>query len=636
MSMQRKVVGAVLAAALVAALSAPAGAGAQAELAPSPQTGPRHDWTPPSWGHHYYVDATAGSDVNSGTSPGQAWRTLGRVESATLQPGDTVAFKRGDTFTGSATIAESGTLLRPIVLTAYGDGADPTLTNPGGLNMLYLTGSRIVVRDLAFRDGVTFDNSDGTGITGPKYEQSGAVAIATGADDVTVADNTFTAVGLGVKTYGLRTRIWNNDFEHLVIAFRGVDAGSETSYGAVGVSIDNSGADVAWNRFIDCRSTNSPYGADGGAVEIEGFDHPKDHIRIHHNFSSGSQGFAEVTETSSSDVQIDYNVSDDYQQFVAWDTTTAPDGFRILHNTVLRRSPLNTTTFFAGLYYREVVATPSDSWASIRDNVFLADSEKVLRGSYTYAPYDFPHDHNLLGGQPDPLGYPLGGGDVIADPRFTIGPPADGFLTDPAQVALDADSAAIDRGTTHTALVDILGHPVPLLGRTDAGAVQFEGTPDSRPEDPVVLGPQLLTDPGFEAQTPGSALTAPWSPTGPGAITAQAGGAHGGAVSAHIKLSGSGFTALRRLVSVTPGQRYRLTMWAKTSAGICDTCAYYGVKTPGGSVVREFIAPPGLSDWTELDVDFTPTTSSVYVQIGSYGGDADAIDTDDWSLTTRS
>jgi hypothetical protein len=581
----------------------------------------------------YYVDA-AGNDAAAGTSPAHPWRSLARVQAATLRPGDTVAFRRGSTFSGSATIAGSGTLLRPIRLTAYGSGAAPVLTNPGGLNMLHLTGDRIVVSDLAFRDGVAFDNRDGTGITGPKYEQSGAIAIATGADDVTVTGNAFTAVGLGVKTYGLRTRVERNVFEHLVIAFRGVDAGAETSYGAVGVSVNNSFADVGWNRFIDCRSTDSPYGADGGAVEIEGFQHTKDHIRIHHNFSSGSQGFVEATETSTSDVELSYNVSDDYQQFLAFDTTTAPSGYRVLHNTVLRRSALNTTAFFAGLYYREVVAEPSPSWLRIRDNVFYADSQKVLRGSYTFAPFEFPHDHNVLGGQPDPLGYPLGDGDVIADPRFVAGIPATGFVTDPSQLALRADSAAIGRAVTRPARVDILGHPIPLLRRPDAGAVEYTGSGHPRPEDPVVLGPEQLTDPGFEAQ-PGGPVVAPWSRSGPGSVAAIAGDAHGGDVFTRLVASSSGFTVLRRQVSVTPGQKYRLRMWVRTSEAICSSCIYYGVKTTSGSVVREFIAStaPG---WTELAVDFTPATSRVFVQLGAFGSAADRVDTDDWSLTTRS
>jgi hypothetical protein len=622
----------------MAVLAVGAGAPAGASALDAPElTGAHRLSSEAGNGHRYYLDAEGGSDTATGRNPQQAWRTLARLQAATLQPGDTVAFKRGSTFTGSATIAESGTAMEPIRLTAYGTGADPVLTNPNGLNMLYLTGARITVSDLTFTDGVKFDNADGKGIVGAKYEQSGAIAIATGAYDVSVEDNTFTAVGLGVKSYGLRTRIEHNTFEHLTIAFRGVDSGSQTSYGAVGVSLNNSGADVGWNRFIDCRSTDSPYGADGGAVEIEGFAHTKDHIRIHHNFSSGSQGFLEATETSSSDVELSYNVSDDYQQFVAFDTTTAPSGYSVVHNTVLRRSTANSVAFFAGLYYREVVAAPSASWLSIRDNVFYADSQKVLRGSYTYAPFDFPHDHNVMGGQPDPLGYPLGTGDVIADPRFTLGPPATGFVAQPSDLSLRPDSAAIGLAVTRPAGVDILGHPVQRHGATDAGAVAFTGHAQPRPEDPVVLGDQQLPDPGFEAQ-PGGALTTPWQASGPVTAITGAGDAHGGGVVARINggSSSRSFSMLRQLATVTPGQKYRLSMWVRTTNAICASrCIYYGVKTPTGAVVREFIGSVS-PDWTQLVVDFTPATAQVSVQIGLYGVPADHIDTDDWSLTTRS
>jgi hypothetical protein len=422
----------------------------------------------------FYVDARRGDNGNDGRARGRAWRSLGRLQKAVLRPGDTVAFRRGVRFSGSATVAASGTFRRPITLTAYGPGPAPVLTNPGGPNMLYVTGAHVRIANLQFTRGATFGRT--ARLHGPKYGRTGAVAIATGADDVRVTDNEFVAVGIGVKTYGLRTRITHNTFRDLSIAFRGVDpkTRTETSYGAVGISLNNSDADVAWNTFLNCRSTDSPYGADGGAVEIEGLAHPKDRIRINHNFSAGSQGFVEVTETRSANVEIAYNVSDDYQQFLAFDTTTSPRGYRVWHNTVLRRSALNATAVFAVFQYLNHGPRPSRRWLSIRDNVFYLPAAKALRGSYTYKAFDFPHDHNVFSGQEDPVGYPLGAGDVIADPLFADDPPAlPGFAGDPRAVRLRAGSPAIGRAVTHPEKVDILGRPVPLGRRPDAGAIQW-------------------------------------------------------------------------------------------------------------------------------------------------------------------
>lgn len=50
------------------------------------------------------------------------------------------------------------------------------------------------------------------------------------------------------------------------------------------------------------------------------------------------------------------------------------------------------------------------------------------------------------------------------------------------------------------------------------------------------------------------------------------------------------------------------------------------------AVVREFIASTS-DDWTELAVDFTPTTAQVFVQLGFFGSPPERIDTDDWSLS---
>jgi hypothetical protein len=583
------------------------------------------------------VDAAAGNDANDGKATSRSWKTLARITSATFQPGDVVAFKRGQTWTGSATVAESGTASNPITLAAWGTGTPPTLTNPGQLNMLVLNGSYVRVTQLTFRAGVEFDNSDGLGISGPKYRGSGAVVTSATGAHAEIFDNEFTDVGIGVKAYGQYAIIHHNTFHDLRIAYRGPDSGTETSYGAVGVSVNNSNIEVAWNRFVNCRSTDSPYGADGGAVEVEGFDFTKDHLTIHHNFSSGSQGFLEVTESSSTDVELSYNVSDDYQQFIAFDTTTAPSNYRVLHNTVLRRSPLNTTSLFTVLYYREVVAVPAASWLNIRDNVFYADSEKVLRGSYSYTPYEWPHDHNLVAKQPDPIGYPLGAGDIIADPRFVQALPASGFVSDPAAVGLKATSAAVNLGATRSSDVDILGHPIPTAQASDAGAVEFLGAANPQPENPVILGAELLSDNGFEAQGAGP-VHSPWEGisdgTGTTTVITGAPDAHGGNAYARIVGSAAGFTTLRRQVNVTPGSTYRLSLWVRTSSALCSSCVYYGVKTTTGAAVREFSAwvTPG---WTQYTVEFTAPAAQVLVQIGYFGTSADRVEVDDWSLRQR-
>ncbi len=74
----------------------------------------------------YYV-AAIGSDINNGRSASTPFQSLAQVNRLLLQPGDSVLFRRGDTFRGSLTIGQSGLAGRPIVVDAYGTGSKPVL-----------------------------------------------------------------------------------------------------------------------------------------------------------------------------------------------------------------------------------------------------------------------------------------------------------------------------------------------------------------------------------------------------------------------------------------------------------------------------------------------------------------------------
>jgi len=74
----------------------------------------------PISGRTYYVSA-GGSDANSGRSRRAAWRTVRRVNTASLDAGDGVLFEGGRTFSDSALSPQrSGSARRPIVYGSYG------------------------------------------------------------------------------------------------------------------------------------------------------------------------------------------------------------------------------------------------------------------------------------------------------------------------------------------------------------------------------------------------------------------------------------------------------------------------------------------------------------------------------------
>ncbi|MCX5216011.1 right-handed parallel beta-helix repeat-containing protein [Kitasatospora sp. NBC_00240] len=84
-----------------------------------------------SGGTTYYVSASGGSDQNAGTSSGSPWQSLAKVNATTFQPGDTILFKAGDSWSGQLWPKGSGAAGTPIKITQYGTGGKPQVKGAG-------------------------------------------------------------------------------------------------------------------------------------------------------------------------------------------------------------------------------------------------------------------------------------------------------------------------------------------------------------------------------------------------------------------------------------------------------------------------------------------------------------------------
>jgi parallel beta-helix repeat protein len=76
----------------------------------------------------YYVDAKNGNDSNNGTSQSSAWKSLEKLNTFPFQPGDTILFKRSETWREQLNLPSSGAEGRPIILDAYGAGDLPVIS----------------------------------------------------------------------------------------------------------------------------------------------------------------------------------------------------------------------------------------------------------------------------------------------------------------------------------------------------------------------------------------------------------------------------------------------------------------------------------------------------------------------------
>ena len=85
------------------------------------------------FGTTYYVSSENGNDENSGTSEGQAFKTLDKINEITLKPGDRVLLEKGSVFNDQYLhIKGSGTEDQYIEVSTYGEDSERPVINTNG------------------------------------------------------------------------------------------------------------------------------------------------------------------------------------------------------------------------------------------------------------------------------------------------------------------------------------------------------------------------------------------------------------------------------------------------------------------------------------------------------------------------
>ena len=121
----------------------------------------------------YYVSNSQGNDSNNGTSQTTPWKTLSKVSSASLNPGDQVLFRRNDTWIGERlSVSRSGNQNNLISFKSYGSGNKPLINGNLAFND-YVVRVNSSVSYLKFED-IEFKGMNFTGANWPgciKLEQ---------------------------------------------------------------------------------------------------------------------------------------------------------------------------------------------------------------------------------------------------------------------------------------------------------------------------------------------------------------------------------------------------------------------------------------------------------------------------------
>ncbi|SDJ77307.1 right-handed parallel beta-helix repeat-containing protein [Nonomuraea jiangxiensis] len=222
-------------------------------------------------GTTYYVDSRAGDDAAAGTSASAAWKTLGKLDSADLKPGDSVRIKRGSSFTGGLVLTPSGTAARPIVVGAYGSGALPKISGTGA-------------------DCVTVkgDHWRISGLWASRCRWAG-FALAGDHIELTGVRSDGNVTGVYVPASGSHNTIRGSvlaDNNRMSVN----DAGGDNDSGAFGVLLNGDDNLVTGNTITGSFAGSSDYGADGAAVEIFNGDRN----RVTHNLARDNETFTEL------------------------------------------------------------------------------------------------------------------------------------------------------------------------------------------------------------------------------------------------------------------------------------------------------------------------------------------------------
>jgi hypothetical protein len=415
----------------------------------------------------YYVDCTSGDDTNSGTSEQTAWRTLIPINRQAFGAGDTVRFKRGCEWSGPGTewssalaIGGSGTEAGAIVLTDYGEGNAPTITNPGrNTYITTVSGDFVVIEHLKFRNS-----------------HQAAIRILEGSDYNTVRQVEITDAGTGVAIAGtnnLVTESYIHDL-HMVVD----DGQTNNDYGAVGILFQNSANEASYNDIRRCLAASTDYGFDGDMMEIWAEKRDVNDIYVHHNYGEGNNGFMEIggrshnvrNLTMAQNLVVDSVGNSLVYVHTSGVFSVSIENILFHQNTIVLHKSAGVDRHWGLINFASNDQGPNDF--KLQNNIIYVDwLRQVIRNGGAIT-----HDHNLIyrvEGNGCALGYAQHETEITdQDVRF-VNPGMWGSLGD---FHLLAGSPAIDAGAGLGYSHDFDDNPIPVGAGYDIGAYEYQSS----------------------------------------------------------------------------------------------------------------------------------------------------------------
>lgn len=418
----------------------------------------------------FFVDPRTGADTNPG-SRAHPWRTLARVSSATLHPGDRVLLRRGTRQIGELTIdpGSHGSAGHRITIGAYGrSGRRPTISQGHCVTVL---------ADYVTLQDVRAANCGGQGF---RYGID-----LKGAHDVAQrVEATGNYIGIAIDHASVDAQV-RNSYIHANNQMI-IGPGCNDDGGAQGITVSGLNARIVGNRIDDQGAPSSDYGMDGSAIELYGAVGTRVlRNRAHNDIVFSELGPDSSTGRSVADTLIAYN-----QVTSSRDATprtlcgrTQPEPIRTFFMLVRGTSSdlggsqhvdvVHNSVYLSGVGATGIYCADSCQPSTLDVEANILDAE--IPGSVDTGVNGFVHHDNIIGTTTSAdltrtWGPASGNADRerYCDPMFA-NPAVDLRLAarSPAVAALNAPWPGLTR--------DVAGHVVPRSGGVDIGAWERAG-----------------------------------------------------------------------------------------------------------------------------------------------------------------
>lgn len=602
----------------------------------------------------YYVDDTDGDDSNTGTSEGQAWQSLTKVNSTVFQPGDTIRFKSGGVWTGTLSPQGSGIEGQPITIDKYGEGPKPLIAGAGASAAVYFYNQeQWEVKNLEItndaptpgvRRGIHVDGGGG-GFTDPKvykhflfdnldihhvkgdvsqdYAHNGGIIVwGTNWDyhvsDVVVTNSTIYSLdSVGIYIYGAQ-RQYSSGFKVANNVIHDIAADGAFLLDTTGGVIEHN---VVYDTHVRAGGYHVPLWvysskdsiiqynevyntAPGGDAMAYDSDYRSDGTIIQYNYSHHNAGgfvLAVNNGTSTSNfntnTKIRYNISQDDSGAV-FNFSGTPDTTHIYNNTVYLSSSSNTDI----VEYLD--------WGGYASNTYFYNNiiYNLGSGGYKFAgSTNNVFENNIFYGN-HPSSEPHDPYKITADPKIASPGSAGIGRETTAGYQLLNTSPAIGAGKliADNGGLDFFGNPVSAVDAPNIGAYQGPGLDPNNlpplPQPPVQEN--LLSNADFETGD-----FTHWGNHYNGAAVVNS-EARSGTYAA--QLTGSYAGAEQIVSGLYPNTMYKLYAYGKGTGG---GSAVVGVKNHGNAEQSLWVSS---ADYTRKEITFTTGRSSTSATIFLY------------------